>query len=135
MVLAITVGTQVVPAFVAQLCAAVTQAVHAVDDHGDRVRIAGEHRSVGQLKSSWVTKCQRSLEARIDLGHQPVWQDANALLEGAAIEGRELRDVDDGAPSRPTRSADTVTFPGSAARRTLLVSAAAVTVRNSERLH
>jgi hypothetical protein len=44
---------QVVPAFVAlaaQLCAAVTQAGHAVDDHGDRVRIAGEHRSVGQLK-------------------------------------------------------------------------------------
>lgn len=54
---------------------------------GEAVRCAGS--------SSEVSERERAGEAGVDLGHEPVGHGPDALFESAAVDGRDLRDVED----------------------------------------
>ena len=45
--------------------------------------------------SSQASECERAPETGVDLGHQPVRQRADALLQRASVDRGDLCDVDD----------------------------------------
>lgn len=47
------------------------------------------------LAASGVSECECAGEAGVDLGHEPVWHRPDPLFESAAVDRRDLRDVED----------------------------------------
>lgn len=47
------------------------------------------------VRASEMSERERAPKTGVDLSHGPVWEDANALLQGGSVNGRDLRHVND----------------------------------------